>query len=286
LLAASLTDAPNFRQIGCSARRNDHENKDMAGTATIVIVRKDLSIAGAEDDEGGGRQRGDTERHFFDLIREKRPDVVVFDLRNAGGEGAEGIAKVRERSSIPIVVICDADDPATRDYRVAGAIECLPAPVDIALFNQLVQQIISMKVGGTTNPVAASELVSVAGMMFRPYEKRLSASGSSINLTTAENRLLCHLVSRPRAVCRREEISEILYGRHRPTSDRAVDVIVTRLRKKLAELRGGAAQDLIKTEFREGYVFVGAVSPAAEAPAPESRHHDSGEGAPPAPNRA
>jgi two-component system OmpR family response regulator len=239
----------------------------MAGTATIVIVRKDLSIAGGEDD-ANGRHRGDAERRFFTLVREKRPDVVVFDLRSAAGEGVSAMAKVRERSGIPMVVICDADDPAMRDYRLAGAVECLSAPVDIVLFNKLVQQIIAMKGSGSANPMAASELVSVAGMMFRPYEKRLSANGSSINLTTAENRLLCHLVSRPRAVCSRQEISEILYGRHRPTSDRAIDVIVTRLRKKLAGLHGSAGQDLIKTEFREGYMFVGAVSPAPEPPAP------------------
>jgi two-component system OmpR family response regulator len=240
----------------------------MAGTATIVIVRKDLSIAGVEDD-ASGRRRGDIERRFFDLVREKRPDVVVFDLRNAAGEGVEEIAKVRERTGIPIVAICDADDPAARDYRLAGAAECLPAPIDIMLFNKLIQEIIKMTGGGSANPVPASGAVAVEGMMFRPYEKRLIANGSSINLTTAENRLLSHLVSRPRTVCSREEISGILYGRHRPTSDRAIDVVVTRLRKKLAELRGAAAQDLIKTEFREGYMFVGAVAPALEPPAAE-----------------
>jgi two-component system OmpR family response regulator len=240
----------------------------MASASTIVIVRSDLSVAGAEEASDRPYQRLDIERHFFDLVREKRPDVVVFDLRDTAGAGLDAIAKVRQRSGIPVLVICGPDDPATRDYRLAGAAECLPAPVDILLFNRTIQQIMRMAAGAAAAPTPASELVAIAGMMFRPYENRLSANGSSIKLTTAENRLLCHLVSRPRAVCSREEIAQILYGRHRPSSDRAIDVLVTRLRKKLAELCGVDAQDLIKTEFREGYMFVGAVAPARNAAEP------------------
>src|SRR5215471_2914967 len=125
----------------------------MAGTSTIVIVRSDLSIAGAEN--GAGGQRSEIERHFFDLVREKRPDVVVFDLRAAAGAGLDAIAKVRQRSGLPVLVICNADDPLMRDYRLAGAAECLPAPIDILLFNQTIQEIIRMTGGGSANPVAA-----------------------------------------------------------------------------------------------------------------------------------
>ncbi len=233
----------------------------MAGASTIVIVRSDFSIAGAEQGPRGSPSGHDGERQFFDLIRESHPDVVVFDLRATVGEGLDAIVKVRKRSGIPILVICDADDPSMREYRLAGATECLPAPIDIGLLNRMIQDIIRMtNSGGPADAPSASEAVAVAGMTFRPYENRLSANGSSIRLTTSENRLLCHLVSRPRTVCSRDEISEILYGRHRPSSERAIDILVTRLRKKLAELRGSAAQNLIKTEFRQGYMFVGAVS--------------------------
>jgi DNA-binding response OmpR family regulator len=67
-------------------------------------------------------------------------------------------------------------------------------------------------------------------------------------------------------LCTRDAIAEALYGPHRPNSDRAVDVIVTRLRKKICMLGGPAAQRLIKTEFRRGYVFVAEVSVGAPIP--------------------
>jgi DNA-binding response OmpR family regulator len=81
-------------------------------------------------------------------------------------------------------------------------------------------------------------------------------------LTTAENNLLNHLMQRPGIVCSRLEIAEVLYGPYRPTSDRAIDVVVNRLRKKLCAVRGSAAENLIKTEFRLGYIFVGEVAAA------------------------
>lgn len=76
-------------------------------------------------------------------------------------------------------------------------------------------------------------------------------------------------------MCTREALAEALYGPHRPNSDRAVDVIVTRLRKKMTTLGGAAAQRLIKTEFRRGYVFVAQVSagaPLATPPADPPLH--------------
>jgi DNA-binding winged helix-turn-helix (wHTH) protein len=49
-----------------------------------------------------------------------------------------------------------------------------------------------------------------------------------------------------------------------------VDVIVTRLRKKVTSLGGAAAHRLIKTEFRRGYVFVAQVSVGAPPATPQA----------------
>jgi two-component system, OmpR family, response regulator len=240
----------------------------MAGTSTIMIVRADLSIVGAEEESGANRrQQGEIEAHFFALVRDNRPDVIVLDLRNAAHRGLEAIRKIRWQTGIPILVICDAVDTAcdagdiaVRDYLTAGAAECLAAPVDIVQINQTIQRIIRLTGPGMPSPPHQPDTVAVAGMTFHPYQNTLSGDGATVRLTTAENHLLTHLVSRPRRVCSRGEIAGILYGRYRPTSDRAIDVVVTRLRKKLASLRGPAAEALIKTEFRRGYMFVGDVS--------------------------
>jgi two-component system OmpR family response regulator len=126
--------------------------------------------------------------------------------------------------------------------------------------NAVVQKIIRVAGNGGLRPALQSEAFEVEGMIFQPRRNALSANGCSIRLTTAENHLLLHFLSRPWMVCRRAEIADVIYDRYRPTTDRAIDVVVTRLRKKLTSLRGPAASGLIKTEFRHGYMFAGDVS--------------------------
>jgi two-component system, OmpR family, response regulator len=236
------------------------------GASTIVVAREDLSIPGASTGQSDSRiSAAAVEAHFFNVLREHQPDVVVLDLREAQERGVAAILKVRRRSTVPIVVVCSAEDPLSREYCLAGAAECMQAPVDITLLNQTVQKIIQLSQGAAPMAIAPEvglfQAVSFAGFVLYPHENLLvSASGASAKLTTSENRVLLHFVSNPWTLCTRDAIAEALYGAQRPSSDRAVDVIVTRLRKKVSELGGSAAQRLIKTEFRRGYVFVAEVS--------------------------
>ena len=238
------------------------------GASTIVVAREDLSIPGAADaDNGAACSAVDVETRFFNVVRQYNPDVVVLDLTGSQGGGIATILKIRRRTGVPILVVCRTDDPMMREYCLAGAAECMRAPVDIMALNQTVQQIIQLS--KVSRPVGIAEQnqtqpVLFSGLMLHPHENLLTgADGATIKLTTSENRVLVHFVSNPWTLCTRDALSEALYGSHRPNSDRAVDVIVTRLRKKISALGGPAAQRLIKTEFRRGYMFVAEVSHGA-----------------------
>ena len=112
----------------------------MPGASTIVIARGDFSISDGETGPKREMKRQvDVETQFFALIREKRPDVIVLDLRNATLDGTAAIQKIRQRSDVSIVVIRDERDHHEQDYRIAGAAECLLAPVDIIVLNAVVQ---------------------------------------------------------------------------------------------------------------------------------------------------
>jgi DNA-binding response OmpR family regulator len=98
-------------------------------------------------------------------------------------------------------------------------------------------------------------------MNFYPRRNLLvGEDGSTTDLTSSEGRLLAHFVSKPWTLCTRNEIGELLYGPEHTVGDRAIDVIVNRLRKKLVSLGGPAAEQLIKTEFRRGYLMVADVA--------------------------
>ena len=236
----------------------------MPGSSTIVIAREDLSIPGSEQDRSSGPgNRVEIERRFFELIWQSRPDVVVLDLSHAKHDGIQAVQKVREKCSIPILVVHAEADPHLLDYRIAGAAECMPAPVDIVVFNRTIQHIIRLT--RHVEPHSSqSRVFAFGGMTFRPDQNTLRGpNGSSIKLTTSENDVLCYFLSRAGKACSRTQIAESLYGRNRPTSDRAIDVIINRLRKKFASAQGRDAHNLVKTEFRRGYIFVGDVSTVA-----------------------
>ena len=238
------------------------------GASTIVVARDDLSIPGAVDAPNGAPDEpAEIEARFFNVVRQHNPDVVVLDLTASQANGISAIVKIRRRTGVPILVVCGADDPQMREYCLAGAAECLQAPVDLMALNQTVQQIIqlskSLHVAVAPAP-SQTEPVSFAGLTLYPHQNLLvGPDGATIKLTTSENRTLVHFVSNPLVLCTRDGLAEALYGAHRPNSDRAVDVIVTRLRKKIGSLGGPAAQGLIKTEFRRGYVFVAEVAVGA-----------------------
>jgi two-component system, OmpR family, response regulator len=235
----------------------------MPGSSTVVVAREDLSIPGADEDTlPAAKNAAEIERRFFALVRDSRPDVVVLDLGNTKGNGIEAILKIRQKSSVPILVVCRADDPKAGDYRIAGAAEYLSAPVDIVVLNQTILRIKRVTRPENGKATRHPQTVVFAGIAFRPEKSTLNdLNGAMVRLTTAEHDLLSHLVSRPWTICSRAEIGEILYGRHRPKSDRAIDVIVARLRKKLVSLIGPTAEDLVQTKHRSGYMLAADVSP-------------------------
>jgi len=233
----------------------------MPTATTIVVAREDFSIPGGDSPqdlmlaEAGGH-----ENRFFTLLRDAKPDVVVLDLSKANGKGVETILRIRRQSAIPILVVCDEEMHTAGDYRIAGAAECIPVPVDVVILNQALQQIVRVTQPPPTPSHRELGTIAFAGMRFRPQQNVVIGNGGlRARLTSAENRLLSHLVSNPWEVQTRTVLAEALYGRHRPATDRAIDVVVNRLRKKLDPI-GESARDLIKTEFRRGYRFVSDVS--------------------------
>ena len=204
-----------------------------------------------------GHDRADTvQAHFFDLISRSSPDVIVLDFSRAPAAGTNTILTVRRRTDVPILVVCGPEQPEIEDYRIAGAADCIAAPVDIVILNQTIQRIVRIRGRGRPVSSRAPDNFRFAGVCFYPGRNLLTGpAGNNLDLTTSEARLLTHFVSRPWTLCTRSEIGELLYGPDHSVGDRAIDVVVNRLRKKLVLAGGIDAEQLIKTEFRHGYLL-------------------------------
>jgi DNA-binding response OmpR family regulator len=223
---------------------------------TVVVAREDFSIPGGDELLEGDREPVALESRFFSLLEDSKPDVIVLDLSRANGDGVGTIRKIRRQSGVPILVVFGEGSNNVADYRIAGAAECIPGPVDLVSFNQVLQQIVC---GNgqmpAPAPVREAAALSFAGVSFKPQQNLVIApSGKFTRLTTAESRLLAHFAANPWKTQTRMVLAEALYGPHRPATDRAVDAVVNRLRSKLRSI-GDSTQYLIKTEYRRGYRF-------------------------------
>jgi two-component system, OmpR family, response regulator len=249
-----------------AGKRPAGEGAERMSAATIVFARADLSIPGAaEIRRCGDDEMVDAETRFFNLVRESNPDVIVLDLSRDPSVGVASILKLRRRCRIPILVVCDLSHPSAREFRIAGAAECIPTPVDILVLNERLQQIIEVTQGVAGRQRATPEIVSFAGYVFYPHRDLLAVpNGATLTLTTSESRLLFHFVSHPWRLCPRVELAAALSSSKGPASDRAIDIVINRLRRKLVVLRGAAARAVIKTEFRRGYLLVAGVSTSYE----------------------
>jgi len=87
-----------------------------------------------------------------------------------------------------------------------------------------------------------------------------SADNSAVSLTDAEFDLLACLVQRPRRVLSRDDLFKSMRGRIPDPLDRAIDMIVSRLRRKLAA--ASANPDLITTVRNGGYLLTAHVERA------------------------
>jgi len=96
--------------------------------------------------------------------------------------------------------------------------------------------------------------ISFAGWVLEPARRRLlNPQGTEIPLTGGEYELLLVLVDRPNRVLTRDMLMDLLHNRQAGPFDRAIDVAVSRLRRKLED--DGRNPSVIKTVRGGGYVL-------------------------------
>jgi two-component system OmpR family response regulator len=78
-----------------------------------------------------------------------------------------------------------------------------------------------------------------------------------VNLSSGEFSLLRAFVERPQRVLTRDQLLDFARGPDSDAFDRAIDVQISRLRRKLDD--GASGQDLIRTIRNEGYMFTAKV---------------------------
>ena len=182
---------------------------------------------------------------LLEALGEPGLHLVVADADALGG--AEGVAGMRRRSDLPLVVL--GGGPPER-YLEAGADYHLPKPFAPSLLRTTAQAALRRAAGVT--PIARSRMV-LGRVVFEPSRRRLHSERGRLSLTGREADLLEFLATHTGQVISRTQIIDGAWGGVAEATDSAVVSSVYRLRRKLHE---AGATVRIATIPGQGYRFL------------------------------
>lgn len=187
----------------------------------------------------------------------KGADLIILDLMMPGEDGLSACKRLSGKGRPPIIMLSALGDDADRIVGLEiGADDYLAKPCNP---RELVARARAVLRRGRDTDATASEAMRFAGFRLDIARRELHDPDSVvIPLSAGEFRLLRAFVERPQRVLSREQLLDYAFDNDSDVFDRAVDVQVSRLRKKL-ERRG--SPEIIRTVRGEGYLF--AVKPTA-----------------------
>jgi two-component system, OmpR family, response regulator len=195
------------------------------------------------------------------ILSEEAIDLVILDLRLAGEDGMAIARSLRDQSAIPIVMLTGVRDEADRVMGLElGADDYLTKPFSP---RELLARIRTVLRRTKSTAPAAARQREIRAYRFGEFElnlrtRRLKRGDSAhIVLTNGEFNLLAALLAAPERILTRDQLLEASRVYDNEVYDRAIDIQVLRLRRKIE--RDPAQPQFIVTERGAGYIFSAAV---------------------------
>jgi two-component system OmpR family response regulator len=184
------------------------------------------------------------------VIAAERPALVVLDLMLPGEDGL-AICRRLSADRIPVIMLSALGEETDRVVGLElGADDYLPKPCSPRELLARIRAVLRRKEDACP---AGGAIYRFAGWSFDPRRRELSSpEGVAVALSSGEFRLLTAFLERPLRVLSRDQLLDFARASSSDVFDRAIDVQVSRLRKKLTGEEGG---DLIVTVRSEGYMF-------------------------------
>jgi two-component system, OmpR family, response regulator len=204
-------------------------------------------------------------RSGFELVHATRPsqglallraggfDAAILDVMLPEMDGFELCRTIRKESSLPIVMLTARGDVMDRVVGLElGADDYLPKPFEPRELLARLQTVLR-RVVPAAPAVGAARQWRFDGLLIDLDRRSVQREGEAVELTGTEFELLTLLAGAPNKVFHRDDILERLRGHAaEDIHTRAVDILISRLRRKLEPLQ------CIKTLRNAGYTFAGA----------------------------
>jgi DNA-binding response OmpR family regulator len=224
------------------------------------------------DDEAPAREMvGDyLKLHGFDVtlcdggksLREavgrQAPDLIVLDLNMPEEDGLSIIRTLKQQGSVPIIMLTATASPIDRVVGLElGADDYLAKPCELRELLARVRSVLRRSIA--TPPAAVAGAPESAPIRFGTKWLDVNAQvlrdeeGNEHPLVSSEFALLKAFAENPKRVLSRERLLDLAEARDREAFDRAIDVRITRIRRKIEP--DPAHPTVIRTVRGSGYLF-------------------------------
>src|SRR5687768_12314284 len=182
-------------------------------------------------------------REIADVMARETIDLVVLDVRLPGEDGMQIARKLRLDSDIPIIMLTGRKDEADRVMGLElGADDYLTKPFSP---RELLARIRALLRRARSHETIAEGLSKIRAYRFAGWElnvrlrKLTSPHGETVPITNSEFNLLVAFLAAPQRILSRERLLDLSRLHNDEVYDRAIDVQVGRLRRKIESTKGG-----------------------------------------------
>jgi DNA-binding response OmpR family regulator len=195
------------------------------------------------------------------ILADEAIDLVILDLRLANEDGMAIARRLREQLAIPVVMLTGVRDEADRVMGLElGADDYVTKPFSPRELLARIRTVLRRTQKPPSDQVRQRE---VRAYRFGDFELNLRTrrlrrqDGRAVSLTNGEVNLLAALLAAPERILTRDQLLEASRLHDNEVYDRAIDIQVLRLRRKIEE--DPAQPRFIVTERGVGYIFSAAV---------------------------
>ncbi len=179
---------------------------------------------------------------------EENIDLVICDIMMPGADGWEVCKKIRETSSVPILMLTarsqEFDELMSFE---SGADDFVTKPFSPTVLVKRVEALLKRSEGKSS--ASSDEIINISGLTIDIPGHVVTNNGSQVELTIKEHNILVKLASNTGRIFSREQLLDDIWGFDFTGDPRTVDSHVARLRTKL----GSWGDEHLKTVYGVGY---------------------------------
>lgn len=199
-------------------------------------------------------------REMWSVLDGTSIDLVILDIMLPGGNGLDLCREIRTRSAVPVIMLTALGADTDRIVGLEiGADDYLVKPFNPRELLARINAVMRRARGTVGSPQSSGYRLHFDGWSLDTRRRELTnPDGAIVDLSTGEYELLLTFLDNPQRALSRDLLMDSAKHRIATGFDRAIDIQVSRLRKKLDVSEDGQA--MIKTIRGTGYLFVPEVT--------------------------